>query len=46
VDVTNFDDITKNIEQSTKEKNIDIFVNNAGMAGKILKYGIIQMMNG
>ena len=34
VDVTNFDDITKNIEQSTKEKNIDIFVNNAGMAGK------------
>ena len=34
VDVTNFNDITKNIEQSTKEKNIDIFVNNAGMAGK------------
>ena len=34
VDVTNFDDIKKNIEQSTKEKNIDIFVNNAGMAGK------------
>ena len=34
VDVTNFDDITKNIEQSTKEKNIDIFINNAGMAGK------------
>ena len=34
VDVTNFDDITKNIELSTKEKNIDIFVNNAGMAGK------------
>ena len=34
VDVTNFDDITKNIELSTKEKNIDIFVNNAGMTGK------------
>ena len=34
VDVTNFDDITKNIELSTKDKNIDIFVNNAGMAGK------------
>jgi 2-dehydro-3-deoxy-L-rhamnonate dehydrogenase (NAD+) len=34
VDVTNFDDIKNNIEQSTKEKNIDIFVNNAGMAGK------------
>ena len=34
VDVTNFDDITKNIELSTKEKNIDIFVNNAGMSGK------------
>jgi NAD(P)-dependent dehydrogenase (short-subunit alcohol dehydrogenase family) len=34
VDVTNFDDITKNIELSTKEKNIDIFINNAGMAGK------------
>jgi len=34
VDVTNFDDITKNIELSTKEKNVDIFVNNAGMAGK------------
>ena len=34
VDVTNFNDIKKNIEQSTKEKNIDIFVNNAGMAGK------------
>jgi NAD(P)-dependent dehydrogenase (short-subunit alcohol dehydrogenase family) len=34
VDVTNFDDITKNIEKITKEKNIDIFINNAGMAGK------------
>ena len=34
VDVTNFDDITKNIEKITNEKNIDIFINNAGMAGK------------
>ena len=34
VDVTNFSDITKNIEKITKEKNIDIFINNAGMAGK------------
>ena len=33
VDVTNFDDITKNIEKTTKEKNIDIFINNAGVAG-------------
>jgi len=34
VDVTNFEDISKNIEKITKEKNIDIFINNAGMAGK------------
>ena len=34
VDVTNFDDITKNVEKATKEKNVDIFINNAGMAGK------------
>ena len=34
VDVTNFDDITESIKKNTKEKNIDIFVNNAGMAGK------------
>ena len=34
VDVTNFEDITKNIEKITKEKNVDIFINNAGMAGK------------
>ena len=34
VDVTNFEDITKNIELSTKGKKIDIFINNAGMAGK------------
>ena len=34
VDVTNIGDITKNIENITKEKNIDIFINNAGMAGQ------------
>ena len=34
VDVTNIDDITKNIDNITKEKNIDIFINNAGMAGQ------------
>jgi len=34
VDVTNINDITKNIENITKEKNIDIFINNAGMAGQ------------
>jgi len=34
VDVTNFENISKNLEKITKEKNIDIFVNNAGMAGK------------
>ena len=34
VDVTNFEDITKNIEIITNKKNVDIFINNAGMAGK------------
>lgn len=34
VDVTNYEDIVKNIEKITKEKNVDIFINNAGMAGK------------
>jgi 3-oxoacyl-[acyl-carrier protein] reductase len=37
VDVTNFSDVSKNIEKLTKEKNIDIFVNNAGIAGKNAK---------
>ncbi len=37
VDVTNFEDINKNIENITKEKNIDIFINNAGIAGKNAK---------
>ena len=34
VDVTNFEDVNKNIENITKEKKVDIFVNNAGIAGK------------
>ena len=34
VDVTNFEDINKNIQVITKEKKVDIFVNNAGIAGK------------
>ena len=37
VDVTNFDDVIKNIEKLTEKKNIDIFVNNAGIAGKNAK---------
>ena len=37
VNVTNFDDIKKNIENITKEKKVDIFVNNAGIAGKNAK---------
>ena len=37
VDVTNFEDINKNIENITKEKKVDIFVNNAGIAGKNAK---------
>jgi 3-oxoacyl-[acyl-carrier protein] reductase len=37
VDVTSFEDINKNIENITKEKKIDIFVNNAGIAGKNAK---------
>ena len=34
VDVTNFEDVNKNLENITKEKKVDIFVNNAGIAGK------------
>tara|TARA_Y100000748_G_scaffold247896_1_gene212553 strand:- start:880 stop:1626 length:747 start_codon:yes stop_codon:yes gene_type:complete len=37
VDVTNFNDIIKNIEKLTDKKNIDIFINNAGIAGKNAK---------
>ena len=34
VDVTNFQNINENIQKIIKEKNIDIFINNAGMSGK------------
>ena len=34
VDVTNFEEITNNVSIITNKKKIDIFVNNAGMAGK------------
>ena len=33
VDITNFNEITKNIELITNKKNIDIFINNAGITG-------------
>ena len=31
VDITNFNEVTKNIELITNKKNIDIFINNAGI---------------
>ena len=34
VDVTNFDQISKEVEKETMNRKIDIFVNNAGMAGQ------------
>ena len=34
IDVTNFDQVKAEIEKITKEKKIDIFINNAGIAGK------------
>jgi NAD(P)-dependent dehydrogenase (short-subunit alcohol dehydrogenase family) len=34
IDVTNFDQISKEVEKITKNKKIDIFVNNAGIAGQ------------
>ena len=34
VDVTNFDQISIEIEKITKQKKIDIFINNAGITGK------------
>ena len=34
IDVTNFDQVTAEIEKRTKNSKIDIFVNNAGIAGK------------
>ena len=33
VDITNFKQVTKNIELITSKKNIDIFINNAGITG-------------
>ena len=33
VDVTNFDQVSAEVEKVTKDKKIDIFVNNAGIAG-------------
>ena len=34
IDVTNFDQISVEIEKVTKNKKIDIFINNAGITGK------------
>ena len=34
IDVTNFDQILTEVEEVTKNKKIDIFINNAGIAGK------------
>ena len=34
IDVTNFDHILTEVEKETKNKKIDIFINNAGIAGK------------
>jgi len=33
VDITNFNEVTKNIELIANKKNIDIFINNAGITG-------------
>ena len=33
VDITNFDEVKKNIELIVNKKKIDIFINNAGIAG-------------
>ena len=43
VDITNFDEIKKNIDSITNKKKIDIFINNAGIAGlnsKVWNYPI------
>ena len=34
VDVTNFDQVSTEVEKVTKNKKIDIFINNAGIAGQ------------
>ena len=40
VDITNFNQVTKNIELITSKKNIDIFINNAGITG--LNAGVLN----
>tara|TARA_B100000780_G_scaffold266362_1_gene222516 strand:+ start:1124 stop:1870 length:747 start_codon:yes stop_codon:yes gene_type:complete len=34
IDVTNFDQVSSQVEKLTKDKKIDIFINNAGIAGQ------------
>ena len=34
IDVTNFDQVSAEVDEVTKNKRIDIFINNAGIAGK------------
>ena len=34
IDVTNFEQVSAEVEKVTKDKKIDIFINNAGIAGK------------
>jgi len=34
IDVTNFDQVSTEVEKVTKDKKIDIFINNAGIAGQ------------
>ena len=34
INITNFDQVKTEIEKTTKERKIDIFINNAGIAGK------------
>jgi len=34
IDVTNFDQVSTEVEKVTKSKNIDIFINNAGISGQ------------
>ena len=34
IDVTNFEQVSNEVEKTTKDKKIDIFINNAGIAGK------------
>ena len=34
IDVTNFEQVSAEVEKATRDKKIDIFINNAGIAGK------------